>query len=172
MPAFGQRKAMGQNMHVLGGRFCARSPGIRTLPVKLRGLGDIKFGSPRPLTTYSRRAGARAATATSSVTSRPPLALSCMPTWETESSLGVNARWELLGGLLRRTQRPLWPADQQNAFNCCGHFQKPPRGSLGPQETTKQYHTRKNTQRRSPPQVRGGPSTRRRACRALPTGWG
>ena len=35
---------MGLNLHVLGGRFCARSPGIRTLPVKLRGLGDIKFG--------------------------------------------------------------------------------------------------------------------------------
>ena len=29
-------------------------------------------------------------------------------------------------------------AGQQIHFNCSGHFQRPPRGSLGPQETTKQ----------------------------------
>ena len=37
------------------------------------------------------------------------------------------------------------PAGQQTHFNCYGHFQSPPRGSLGPQETTKQYYKRKNT---------------------------
>ena len=40
----------------------------------------------------------------------------------------------------------MWPGRQQNAFNCCGHFQGAPRGSLGPQETTKRYYTRKTTQ--------------------------
>ena len=37
------------------------------------------------------------------------------------------------------------PAGQQTHYNYSGHFQSPPRGSLGPQETTKQYYKRKNT---------------------------
>ena len=53
------------------------------------------------------------------------------------------------GGLYHTTAAvvsTMWPAGQQNAVNCSGHFQGAPCGSLGPQETTKKCYTRKNTQ--------------------------
>ena len=33
--------------------------------------------------------------------------------------------------------RTMWPGGHQTHLNCSGHFQGAPRGSLGPQETTK-----------------------------------
>ena len=62
--------------------------------------------------------------------------------------LSSSGFWRGSWARLIRTRLPttLGPGRQQTGFNCSGHFQRPPRGSLGPQETTKQYYTRKNTQ--------------------------
>ena len=46
-------------------------------------------------------------------------------------STTINAGTMFIG------EHTMWPAGQQTHFNCSGHFQGAPRGSLGPQETTK-----------------------------------